>query len=409
MNKKYKKRIPKVLPVGIAMGILFSASPLASPLTENTVKADVGTFGTVVTTFGNIYDAFLAEPFGKWLEKIDVETTYRAFNENIAYKAPTFKKGEFGISAFSYYKDKDFSKKVKLAYPNGTVEYKTIKHGEQIRIKQAGTMVDLTPDEPDLYNHNILYITPKQLDEGNTGISLTNFKTYYLQSDNSGRKNELGYKFLKQHFPNAYHNGSPVWGVNQDELFKKLPVEKQILGTSTSEPISDLQFSHITDSEYVSEHINEIMSRKVDLITNHKDGEYSSLSTKIKTRDGFIRSWEDGRLSKSDGNTPLSKQEFTITPIKKGSNKVLLRDGLKYIPSKLGDNELYIIKPEKVWTLEDTGLFGAFRLKNENGQYLSVGDGLATFTDQYENASVFTADLKEDEWNNWLNKWYPGK
>ncbi|PHE93117.1 hypothetical protein COF81_18460 [Bacillus pseudomycoides] len=409
MNEKYKKRMPKFLPIGIAMGVLFSASPLASPLTENTVKADVGTFGTVVTTFGNIYDAFLAEPFGKWLEKIDVETTYRAFNENIAYKAPTFKKGEFGISAFSYYKDKDFSKKVKLAYPNGTVEYKTIKHGEQIRIKQAGTMVDLTPDEPDLYNHNILYITPKQLDEGNTGISLTNFKTYYLQSDNSGRKNELGYKFLKQHFPNAYHNGSPVWGVNQDELFKKLPVEKQILGTSTSEPISDLQFSHITDSEYVSEHINEIMSRKVDLITNHKDGEYSSLSTKIKTRDGFIRSWEDGRLSKSDGNTPLSKQEFTITPIKKGSNKVLLRDGLKYIPSKLGDNELYIIKPEKVWTLEDTGLFGAFRLKNENGQYLSVGDGLATFTDDSANASVFTADLKEAEWNNWLNKWYPGK
>lgn len=82
---------------------------------------------------------------------------------------------------------------------------------------------------------------------------------------------------------------------------------------------------------------------------------------------------------------------------------------MKYIPSKLGDNELYIIKPEKVWTLEDTGLFGAFRLKNENGQYLSVGDGIATFTDDYAIASVFAADLKEDEWNNWLNKWYPGK
>ncbi|WP_141525840.1 hypothetical protein [Bacillus pseudomycoides] len=238
---------------------------------------------------------------------------------------------------------------------------------------------------------------------------LTNFKTYYLQSDNSGRKNQLGYKFLKQHFPNKYHNDIPDWGVNQDELFKQLPVEKQILGTSTSEPISDLQFYHITDSEYVSEHINEIMSRKVDLITNHKDGEYSSLSTKIKGRDGFIRSWPDGSLSKSDSNTPLGREDFTITPIKKGSNKVLLRFASQYIPSELGNDQLYGIDPSKVWTLHDTGLFGTFVLQNDKGQYLSVGDASARFTDQYDKASVFTADLKEDEWNNWLNKWYPGK
>ncbi|MCR8860907.1 hypothetical protein CN887_28865 [Bacillus pseudomycoides] len=410
MNEKYKKRMPKFLPIGIAMGVLFSASPLASPLTENTVKADVGTAGTVITTFGNIYDKFLKEPFGKWLEEIDVKSYYYAEHENLAYKAPTFQKGEFGISAFDYYKNKDFSKKIKLAYEDGKVEYKTIKHGEQIRIKQAGTMVDLTPDEPDLYNHKILYITQEQLDEGKTGISLTNFKTYYLKSDNSGRRNALADKYLKQTFPHYYPNGLRVWGVDENELFKQLPVEKQMLGTITSEPISEGVFYYFSDpAHYVSPHINEIMSREVDLITNHKDGEYSSLSTKIKGRDGFIRSWDDGRLSTSDGNTPLSKQEFTITPIKKGSNKVLLRDGLKYIPSKLGDNELYIIKPEKVWTLEDTGLFGAFRLKNENGQYLSVGDGIATFTDDYAIASVFAADLKEDEWNNWLNKWYPGK
>ncbi|PDZ08171.1 hypothetical protein CON70_29260 [Bacillus pseudomycoides] len=409
MNKKYKKRIPKVLPVGIAMGVLFSASPLVSPLTENKVKADVGTFGTVVTTFGNIYDAFLAEPFGKWLEKIDVETTYKAFNENLAYKAPTFKKGEFGISAFSYYKDKDFSKKVKLAYPNGEVEYKTIKHGEQIRIKQAGTMVDLTPDKPELTEHDTLYITQNQLDAGNKGISLTNFKTYYLQSDNSGSKNELGYRFLKQHFPNAYHNGSPVWGVNQDELFKKLPVEKQILGTSTSEPISVNSLYDSDDYNYLMAHNTELLLRKVDLLTQHKDGEYSSLSTKIKTRDGFIRSWEDGRLSKSVGEVPLGREDFTITPIKKGSNKVLLRENFQYIPSELGTGGSALIGPDKVWTLHDTGLFGTFVLQNDKGQYLSVDDSSAKFTDQYHEASVFNTKLKEDEWNNWLNKWYPGK
>ncbi|MRB61702.1 cell wall-binding protein, partial [Bacillus thuringiensis] len=170
MNKKNRKRIPKILPVGLAMGVLFSASPLASPLTEYKVQADVGTFGTIVTTFGSVYDKFLAEPFGKLLEDFDVRTTYTSRNENIAYKAPTFQKGEFGISAFDYYKTRDFSKKVKIAYANGKVEYKTIKHGQQLRIKDAGTIVDLTPDEPSLSNHDILYITQKQLDEGNTGV-----------------------------------------------------------------------------------------------------------------------------------------------------------------------------------------------------------------------------------------------
>ncbi|PDX99429.1 hypothetical protein [Bacillus pseudomycoides] len=409
MNEKYKKRMPKFLPVGIAMGVLFSASPLASPLTENTVKADVGTFGTVVTTFGNIYDKFLKEPLGKWLEEIDVKSYYYAEHENLAYKAPTFQKGEFGISAFSYYKDKDFSKKVKIAYANGQVEYKTIKHGEQIRIKDANTMVDLTPDKPELSGHDILYITQNLLDAGNKGVSLTNFKTYYLQSDNSGRRNTLGDKYLKQEFPHYYPNGLRVWGVDEDELFKKLPVEKQILGTITSEPISETLLYASADIDYLSAHHREFGLRDVDLLTQHKDGEYSSLSTKIKGRDGFIRSWNDGSLSKSDGNTPLDRQDFTITPIKKGSNKVFLRAGSQYIPSELGNNELYLIDPSKVWTLHDTGMFGTFVLQNDKGQYLSVDHSSATFTDQYDKASVFTADLKEDEWNNWLNKWYPGK
>ncbi|MGF9767143.1 hypothetical protein [Bacillus albus] len=404
MNENYKKRIPKFLPVGIAMGVLFSASPLASPLTENKVKADVDTFGTIVTTFGNIYDAFLKEPFAKWLEESSAKNYYYAEHENLAYKAPTFQKGEFGISAFDYYKNKDFSKKVKLAYPNGKVEYKTIKHGEQIRIKQAGTVVDLTPDEPDLFKHNVLYITQKQLDAGNTGISLTTFKTYYLQSDNRGRRNYLGDKFLKKQFPNAYHHGIPDWGVDENELFKQLPGEKQILGTITSEPVSKEKIFPLTESDTI-----DMDFRMPDILTQHKEGEYSSLSTKIKGRDGFIRSWEDGRISKSDGNAPLGRENFTIIPIKKGSNKVLLKEHTQYIPSVLGTTERYTISPSKVWTLEDYGLFGAFRLKNEEGQYLSVNDGFATFTDDYAISSVFTADLKEAEWNNWLNKWYPGK
>jgi len=406
MNEKYKKRVPKFLPVGIAMGVLFSASPLASPLTENKVKADVDTFGTIVTTFGAIYDAFLAEPFGKWLEEIDVKNSYAARLENVAYKAPTFQKGEFGISAFNYYKNKDFSKKVKIAYANGKVEYKTIKHGEQIRIKDAGTIVDLTPDEPELSKHDILYISQKQLDEGNTGVSLTNFKTYYLKSDNSGGKNVLADRFERKEFP-GYFLSSGLRDIRYVgvDLFSKLPEEKRILATITSEPVSKEKIFSLTESD-----IDNMNYRMDDILTQHKEGEYSSLSVKIKTGDSFLRSWEDGRLSKAVGEIPLGRDHFKIIPIKKGSNKVILRENLQYIPSALGSKESkYNIGPDKVWTLHDTGKKGLFVLQNDKGQYLSVDDSSAKFTDQYNEASLFNADLKSEKWNNWLIKWYPGK
>ncbi|WP_176520539.1 N-acetylmuramoyl-L-alanine amidase family protein [Bacillus thuringiensis] len=397
--------MPKFLPVGIAMGVLFSASPLAGPLTENKVKADVDTFGTIVTTFGAIYDAFLAEPFGKWLEEIDVKNSYAARLENVAYKAPTFQKGEFGISAFSYNKNKDFSKKVKIAYANGKVEYKTIKHGEQIRIKDAGTIVDLTPDEPELSKHDILYISQKQLDEGNTGVSLTNFKTYYLKSDNSGGKNVLADRFEKQAFPYAFLSSGlrDIRYVGVD-LFSKLPEEKRILATITSEPVSKEGLFSLTESD-----INNMNYRMEDILTQHKEGQYSSISVKIKTGDSFLRSWEDGRLSKAVGEIPLGRDHFKIIPIKKGSNKVILRENLQYIPSVLGSEERYHIGPDKVWTLHDTGQNGLFVLQNDKGQYLSVDDSSAKFTDQYNEASFFNANLNKDEWNNWLIDWYPGK
>ncbi|MBJ8056419.1 hypothetical protein JDS87_32520, partial [Bacillus cereus] len=85
----------------------------------------------------------------------------------------------------------------------GKVEYKTIKHGQQLLIKQAGIIVDLNPDEPVLSKHDILYITQKQLDEGNTGIALTNWQTYYLKSDNGGQMNgPLALKYIRQEYPN---------------------------------------------------------------------------------------------------------------------------------------------------------------------------------------------------------------
>ncbi|MBJ8009957.1 hypothetical protein JDS88_28565, partial [Bacillus cereus] len=149
----------------------------------------VDTRETILTTFGDTYDTFLKEPFVIFLSEQSAKNDYLANNENRAYKAPTFNKGEFGISVYDYNKNQNFSKRIKIFYKDGKVEYKTIKHGQQLLIKQAGIIVDLTPDASDPYEHDMYYITQKQLDDGNTGIALTNWQTYYLKSDNSGQMN----------------------------------------------------------------------------------------------------------------------------------------------------------------------------------------------------------------------------
>ncbi|MGE7635375.1 N-acetylmuramoyl-L-alanine amidase family protein [Bacillus paramycoides] len=391
MNERYKKRIQKVLPVGLAMGILFSSAPM----TEYKVKADVDTFGTIVTTFGKVYDAFLAEPFGKWLEEIDVKTTYKASNENIAYKAPTFKNGEFSITVFDFYKNKDFSKKIKVTYPDGKVEYKTIKHGEQIRIKDAGTIVDLTPDEPELSKHDILYITQKQLDEGSTGVSLTNFKTYYLQSDNSGRKNFLADKFEKEAFPHVFLDSGQrdIRYVNED-LFSKLPEDKRMLATITANPVGKDVLSNYVQND--SEALADFEKRKIDVLAETK----LILETPIALPSSTL----------NHGNS------YQIIPYKKGSNKVFVKTGSKYLSGKEenklqysdspGDDELFeLVQIEN----DHSGTF-QFRLNNKNGVSLAGNSYVHGFdTDGSFNSEIRFTAKSNNEINNWLIDWYPGK
>ncbi|PEC22599.1 N-acetylmuramoyl-L-alanine amidase family protein [Bacillus cereus] len=392
MNGKAKKSMRKVLPVGIAMGILFSTSPV----TEYKVKADVDTFGTVVTTLGSIYDAFGKEAFTKYLEEVNAKNSYDNFWENVTYMAPTFKKGEFGITVFDYYKNQDFSQKVKIAYPNGKVEYKTIKHGQQLRIKDAGTIVDLTPDEPELSKHNILYITQKQLDEGKTGVSLTNFKTYYLESDNSGRINELGWNFVKKQFPNAYHpqSGLANIGVDEYDLFNKLPEDKRMLGTSTSKTVGKEALSNYVTND--SEAREDLNNRLPDILADRT----SILETPIALP------WN----ALNDG------KPYQIIPYKKGTNKVLVKTGSKYLSGKEGNALQYSdsIGDDEVFELVQTGNSNdnkfQFYLKNKNGVSLAGNQNVQQFgTDwSFKSEIRFTAK-NNNEIHNWLRAWYPGK
>ncbi|MFB5252146.1 N-acetylmuramoyl-L-alanine amidase family protein [Bacillus mycoides] len=394
MNGNAKKSMRKVLPVGIAMGILFSASPV----TEYKVKADVDTFATIVTTFGNVYDTFLKEPFGKWLEEQDAKNSYASRLENVAYKAPTFNKGEFGISVFDYYKDQNFSKKIKIAYTNGKVEYKTIKHGEQIRIKGAGTIVDLTPDEPELSKHDILYITQKQLDEGNTGVSLTNFKTYYLKSENSGGKNVLAAEFERQEFPGYFlTNGSGLRDIRyvNEDLFSKLPEGKRILATITSQPVGkDVLSNYVTNN---SEALADFNNRLPDILADRT----SILETPIALP---FTTLNDGK-------------PYQIIPYKKGTNKVLVKTGSKYLSGKEGNALQYSdsIGDDEVFELvqiDQKSFYNnvQFHLKNKNGVSLAGNQNIHGFATDWSFKSEIRFTAKSNnEIHNWLREWYPGK
>lgn len=394
MNEKYKKRIPKILPVGIAMGILFSASPLAGPLTEHKVKADVDTAATIITTFGEIYNTFLAEPFGEWLDETSAKSLYNRGLENSAYIAPTFQKGEFGITVFDYYKDRNFSKKVKIAYADGKVEYKTIKHGQQLRIKQAGTIVDLTPDEPELSKHNLLYITQKQLDEGKTGVALTNWQTFYLESSNEGHYTNLADKFVRQAFPGAYTKGGVLdVRYNFRDLFNQLPEDKRKLGTATSEPVSkDVLWNYLTSD---SEDFADFHDRSVNLLAD--------TNLILETFIGV-------------GNSVLDDKPYQIIPIKKGSNKVVVKKGPEYLSGKEGTELQYSgsIGADEILELVPIENSGSnelqFDLINKNGARLTVTNNRAEFTTDKELPSNLRFTGKtNNELHNWLVDWHPSK
>ncbi|WP_369902143.1 N-acetylmuramoyl-L-alanine amidase family protein [Bacillus manliponensis] len=395
MNGKATKRVKKFLPVGIAMGILFSSVSV----TEHKVKADVDTAATIITTVGSVYDAFLKEPFVKWLEEIDAKNLYNRGLENSAYIAPTYQKGEFGITVFDYYKNQNFSKKVKIAYADGKVEYKTIKHGQQLRIKEAGTVVDLTPDEPELSKHNLLYITQKQLDEGKTGVALTNWQTFYLESSNEGHYTSLADKFVQQAFPGAYTKAGVLdVRYNFRDLFNKLPEDKRKLGTATSEPVGKEVLSNYVTND--SKALADFNDRAVNVLAD----------TNLILETPFALPF----ITLNDGKA------YQIIPYKKGSNKVFVKTGSKYLSGKegdklqysdsIGDDELFELVEVEPFRFDGEVLYPQFRLNNKNGVSLAGNQYISQFgTDWSFKSEIHFTAKNNNEIHNWLREWYPGK
>lgn len=393
MNGKATKRVKKILPVGIAMGILFSASPV----TEHKVKAGYEDYIALLIEVNNLYTTFLQDKVTEIITEDEVRSRYIASHENIAYVAPAFQKGQFGITVFDYYRDENFSKNVKIAYPNGKVEYKTIKYGQQLIIKQAGTIVDLTPDEPEVSKHDLLYITQKQLDEGNTGVSLTRYKTYYLQSDNSGRYNDLADKFVKGKFPDAYlANGSGVLDAryNFRDLFNQLPEDQRKLGTITAEPVGkEILSNYVTNNP---EELAEFNNR----LTNIFADSTKILETPITSVFSIL----------NDGNP------YQIIPVQKGTNKVIVKKGSKYLSGKEGNALQYsdVIGDDEVFefVLIDKKSYDnkvQFHLVNKKGAHLVAGINSQLFHNPGQFDELYFTAKTNNEVHNWLSEWYPGK
>ncbi|MDM5430999.1 hypothetical protein [Bacillus mycoides] len=311
MKKLFKTTEKKIIPVGLAMGVLFSGIPLSGSLTEHKVHADVGTTGAVLQQVGNVYKLFIERPLAEFLELESVRyNNANRMHENIAYLAPTFRRGEFSITVFDYYKNQNFSKNVKLLYPSGQIEYKTIKFGEQLTIKQAGTIVDLNPDTFEPSKHDLLYITQQQLDDGNTGISLTNFGTYYQQKRGSGYNiNTLGEKYLKQEFRYAFNaqTGFILPGYNEEELFNQLPEDKRIIGTVTAQPVG---------REILSNYVMNNSTARAD---------FNNRAFQIVTTNP--QHVMDVNIKMGGANT---EENWKIIPIQAGTNKVVVKTSNGY-------------------------------------------------------------------------------
>ncbi|WP_194145265.1 hypothetical protein [Bacillus wiedmannii] len=230
---KKQSNIKKILSTSLALGILCGGATVVVPEQKVAAAVDTSTGGTIVTTFGDIYHTFLQKPFSKWLSSFDAQYGYDSELENIGYVAPEFKQGQFAISVFDFYKNQNFSKKIKLGYRDGRIEYKTVKHSEQLIIKEAGVLVDFTPDEANPNKHEVIMVTQSALDRGHVGVSTTNWQTFYLKKAN---QTSINFPMLLKFYPRANPGN---FSFDEDRLYNQLDPVRKAMATVTTEVIRD--------------------------------------------------------------------------------------------------------------------------------------------------------------------------
>ncbi|PEI31625.1 N-acetylmuramoyl-L-alanine amidase family protein [Bacillus pseudomycoides] len=375
----------KVIPTAAALGILFSVAPIA----ENKASAGIGTvLDVTITSLGIVKDIY--EGLGISTGDPDLTDYTGPYAENVSYRAPNFKSGEFNISMHHTKNDSNFTKQIKVLYPDGKSEIHKLKSGQQLKLTEAGTIVDLNPDAESVSEHNLLYITQAQLDEGKTGVALNQVNTIYVEKT-SGQNVILRDEFYKKKFGERSLDGFK--GLFTD-LFSYLTEEEKKIATLTSHPVG---------REVLSNYVMNNPEARAD---------FNNRSTNILA--------ESTKILETPITLPFSilndGKPYQIIPYKKGTNKVLVKTGSKYLSGKEGNALQYSdsIGDDEVFELVQTGNSHdnkfQFYLKNKNGVSLAGNSYVQQFgTDwSFKSEIRFTAKTN-NEIHNWLREWYPGK
>ncbi len=313
------------------------------------------------------------------------------YAENVSYRAPNFKSGEFNLSVHHTKDDGNFTKSIKVLYQNGKSEIHNLRLGQQLQITEAGTIVDLEPYAKSAAEHNLLYITQAQLDEGRTGVALNQEITLYVEKT-SGQNSILVNEFYKKKFGANSLDGFKGLGVDR---FSYLTEEQKKLATLTSKPTN-----RETLSNYVTnnpEALADFNKRSSNILADTAQ----ILETPITSVYSIL----------NDGNP------YQIIPYKKGTNKVIVKKGSKYLSGKEENALQYsdVIGDDEVLELvmidnksHDNKV--QFHLVNKNGVPLIAGLSSQLFhsPDSGNDDLSFTAKTN-NEVHNWLKEWYPGK
>ncbi|ENQ3080467.1 cell wall-binding protein [Bacillus cereus] len=388
MKKKFKTSGigKKVIPATAALGILFSMAPIG----ENKASAGIGTvLDVTITSLGIVKDIY--EGLGISPDAPGPGTHIDVYAENITYKAPNFTPGEFNISMYHTENDSNFTKSVKVLYPNGKIEIHKLKTGQQLKITEAGTIIDLNPNATSVSEHDLLYITQAQLDEGKTGVVMNQGQTAFVEKT-SGKNPRLVIPFHKKRHPSYTSEWSFARGT--DALFDELSEEEKQISTLTSKPVSkDVLWNYLTSD---SKALADFHDRSVKLLANTKLNLETPLALPF--------------ITLNDG------KPYQIIPYEKGTNKVVIKTGSKYLSGKEGNALQYSdsIGEDEVFELVQIENSGQnefqFRLNNKNGVSLAGNQYISQFgTDwSFKSEIRFTAK-NNNEIHNWLREWYPGK
>ncbi|PEB81149.1 cell wall-binding protein, partial [Bacillus cereus] len=217
MKKKFKTIGigKKVIPTAAALGILFSVAPIAENKASAGIGAVVDITITVLGAVANTYEALGITP-----ESPDPGTHIDVYAENETYQAPSFTSGEFNISMYHTKGDLNFLKPVKVRYPNGRIEIHQLRSGQQLKITEAGAIIDLNPNGANVSEHDLLYITQAQLDEGKTGVVINQGQHAFVEKASGKNPRFLG-PLYKKYSGDSFGDWTVI-ARNSDYLFDQI-------------------------------------------------------------------------------------------------------------------------------------------------------------------------------------------